>query len=368
MKINYIIEKILLPLRILKFRLKIKGFKSKNYNSFKKIDKKIEKKHINLWKNLFPHINCSWLRFYSNVSGNADYRYVPEDIFYSIIERRLNDVNYSQQVADKSNYDIMFNKNLFPINYIKNISGIYLNSKNNIINYKEASEIIKDLKTSFIIKPTIESGGGKNVKIFNPKKNKISLNEIENYYNSNFLVQERIAQNNFFAKFNRSSLNSLRVLTYRSVINESIKVLSIVFRIGRKGMHVDNQAAGGISVGVDINSGQLKEYAVSKYGKKFKKHPDSNIIFHGKYIPNFNSIIKSVKKVALQIPSQRLLSFDATIDLNENVKIIEINTIGVEINFYQLQGNSLFRNYTNEIINYCKQKKLDKFKYLRITS
>jgi len=373
---NLFLEKVFLFFRIIKFRRKIRFIKKKDKKLFEKVGKEVERQHVKLWKNLSPSVDTSWLRFYSKVSGVVDYRYVPEDLYYAIIERRLNDINYSHRVADKCCYDeLLKDCDYLPHNFLKNISGSYISSRKKIVTFSEAENIFESLKEDVIVKPSIESGGGKNILYLKYKKgvfldfkgNKYSLEKIQNNYRKNFVIQKLVVQLPFFAQFNETSLNTLRVFVYRSVLDEKIKILNIVLRMGRKGMYVDNQMSGGISVGVDIKTGKLNDFAISKYGEKFYKHPDSKITFKGKVIMNINDVSTFVKKLASQIPSHRLLSLDVCIDKGGNVRIIEINTTGVEINFLQLSCGSLFSNFTEEIISFCKSKKSDDFEYFKIT-
>jgi hypothetical protein len=365
--INTVIEKIFFIARIFKFRLKIHVIKSNHKNLFKKIDKDNELKHKQLWRQLFPLVDGSWLRFYSNVTGYSDYKYVPEDIFYSIIERKLNDVNYSAQIANKASYDVVFDKKLFPENYLKNLSGIYLDSNNKIITTKKAKEIFNLIKDDYIVKPAVDSWGGKNVLKVKPERKKLTLKQIEKIYSANFLIQKVIKHHDFFSSFNKSSVNTFRVFTYRSVISEKIHVLHVILKLGRKDFWVDNSTVGGISVKADTRTGKLAKFAVTNKGEKFTKHPDSKMIFFNQKVPYLSKIIETAKLVSSKIPTHRLISYDITVDFNENVKIIEINSVGVGINLIQLHGSSLFQNHTQEIINYCKLIKSDQFQYIRMT-
>lgn len=365
--LNLVLEKIFLLARIVKFRLKINTIKLNHRNLFKKLDKDIELKHKHLWKQLSPLIDVSWLRFFSNVSGNSDFQYVPEDIFYSIIERRLNDVNYSAQIADKGNYDVIFDKKFFPENYLKNISGIYLDSENKIITAKKANDIFNSIQDDYIVKPSVDSWGGKNVLKISLGIKNLTLKQIEKRYVKNFLIQKVIKQHHFFSQFNESSLNTFRVFTYRSVGSEKIHALHVILKLGRRDSWVDNSTQGGISVKVDTQTGNLAKFAVTNKGEKYIKHQDSKIIFSDQKVPYLSKIIETAKLVSSKIPTHRLLSYDIGVDCNGNTKVVEINSVGVGIILIQLHGSSLFQNYTQEIINYCKFINSDQFRYIRTT-
>lgn len=82
-------------------RREIAGLRRTNRALFGQVDPVQENRHKELWRGLVPYVSPLWYRVYSNASGKADYRYVPEDVFYAVIERRLNDINKAKQVEPR---------------------------------------------------------------------------------------------------------------------------------------------------------------------------------------------------------------------------------------------------------------------------
>ena len=89
--LNSVFKALLFYGRFFKLRRKIADFKRRSPGLFRPLDQGYEKQHVQLWRPLARTVNASWLRFYTNVSGIKDHMYVPEDIYYAVIERRLND-------------------------------------------------------------------------------------------------------------------------------------------------------------------------------------------------------------------------------------------------------------------------------------
>lgn len=360
--------------KMLSKRREIAGLRRTNRALFGQVDPVQENRHKELWRGLVPYVSPLWYRVYSNASGKADYRYVPEDVFYAVIERRLNDINKAKQVEDKCSYDVVLSqhKGWFVEHLVKNVSGTYLDADNRLSSSDEVLRLLAGWKGDFVIKPSLESGGGENVSLIrfvdgdylDHSGVPIELPSLLERYNRDFVIQPRVCQHEFFAQFNPTSVNTLRLVLYRSWTNEQAVFLNGVLRMGRGGMMVDNQRSGGISVGVDAD-GSLAGIAVDQQVNRYDRHPESGVPFKGQRVPGMDEILAVLQKIALAIPSQRLFSFDVIVDTMDNIKVVEINVADVEINFLQLTGRSLFGEYTSEIVDYCKRHG-DRFDHIRV--
>lgn len=76
-----------------------------------------------------------------------------------------------------------------------------------------------------------------------------------------------MVQHEQMGRLNPTSLNTLRILSYRH--SDEILVLYAVVRIGRLGKNIDNETAGGINADIDLASGRIVEcaYGTVKSGK-----------------------------------------------------------------------------------------------------
>ena len=82
----------------------------------------------------------------------------------------------------------------------------------------------------------------------------------------------------------RSSLNTIRTETILTPDRE-VLIIGAFMRFGIDGSFIDNQSSGGLSIGVNIKSGILKNYALNGKGEKFYSHPESRKVFEGFQIP-----------------------------------------------------------------------------------
>lgn len=310
------------------------------------------------WGKLDILHSSKWAKIYHSINDIDDYKYISEQTYYSEVEPRLNNASFSEAYSDKSFYSILFPGKYLPKIFLRCIDGVLYDESNQQIDYNEIKELIAN-QSKLVIKKSVETGGGKGVDIYTKNEEKFNLllnskNAIElliNKFGRNFIIQEYINQHSFFKTFNESSVNTVRILTYRSVISNEIFVINSVLRIGKKGAIVDNQASGGISCGVNIETGEINEFAIDKYGIKFKEF--NGVLFNKQIIPFFDKMKFIAIEVAEKYKYHRLLGFDFTIDSENNIKLIEVNNKNNEINFYQMNNGPLFGKFSDEILEHC---------------
>lgn len=325
----------------------------------KDFDQKIIKRHIEKWKPLKLNVNILWYKVYSSVLNIEDDNFIPEDIYYSIVEPSLNNKILSKAYSDKNFYDMLYNKNLFPTTIIRNIDGTFYDEEYR--NIKISEEVLTSYLNNFtkiIIKPAVDSGGGHNVIVFAKRKDLfysgneiLSINYLNKKFDKNYIIQDYLVQHDFFNTFNPSSLNTIRVFTYRSVKDNQINILHTILRVGKPGSNVDNQASGGISINIS-SDGFLNNFAIDKYGNKSYSVNDIELNSDIK-VPYIDSIKNITTEIAAKNIHHRLLGLDFTVDLNENIRLIEVNNQNNEINFYQMNSGPLFGKFTAEVIEYC---------------
>ena len=340
------------------YKKEIKTF-SKNIKK-KNIYSDFEKEHIKKWKNLYPKASSIWFRVYSEYIGRPDVNIIPDNIFHIIVEPILN--NYQQNILaeEKNYYSQIYSKFNQPLTLIRNINGIYTDKNYSMIyNIDEFIEKLKIKNDKIIIKPSIDSGSGKNVDVFklsgnnymNKRGDYLNLQYLNNFYDKDFIIQEFLKQSPMLSKYNLDSINTLRILTYRSVVNNEVYILHSVLRVGKKGVYVDNAHAGGTFCAVD-EDGRLLNKIYDDKGKIYY-HFNGHNITNDDVIPNYDKVLNFSKHIAENTFHARLLSLDIMIDEFDMPKLIEINTMGQGVMFFQMTKGAMFGEFTDEIINYC---------------
>lgn len=125
-------------------------------------------------------------------------------------------------------------------------------------------------------------------------KAELEVKIYEEMQEGNYLVQEKVTQHPALGELYEKSINTVRLVTVYDKKNDEAVPLSAVLRLGANGNVVDNWAAGGLAVGVDVNKGVLMEYGFYKHGNGTKTltHPDSGLAFKGRVIPFWDDLIE----------------------------------------------------------------------------
>lgn len=294
------------------------------------------------------HVDTSWHRFYASSNGIFSTEYVPETIFYQEIENSLNKEEYVWALADKNLLEKLFPNVNQPETVIKNVNGFFY-AQDELIDINKAAEIC-NCNYPMFIKPTNDTGGGKNVKSFISENgvtdsNGRTIKELLVSYKKNFIVQKKVQQHELLAALNPTSLNTFRVMSY--LRDNEIVVLSVIVRVGRKGSITDNSTTGGISCGVR-DDGRLNETGFQLSGDSFTE-TDTGIQFKEVTLPFMAKIHLTVQKLHKSSPYFRLVSWDLAIDSNGETVFIEYNIFGQDANFHQLNNGPVLSELLNEI-------------------
>ena len=300
----------------------------------------------------FYNISTDWHRYNKHVNGNFYKEYIPEDFFYNVIEPSLNMRVMFPALTDKNILDKLFQGIRQPKNILKNINGVYIKADNNDILTFESAVNECNKYQKLVIKPTIESGGGKNVSVLNIQsgitdQENLTIELVLKNYNKNFIVQECLEQHDVMNLLNESSINTLRIKTL--LIKEEIIILNSVVRIGLKGSRVDNMSKGGYIMQITTD-GKLGTRGFFGTGLEIgKKDLDFDI---DKFeVPNYQNIQSVVKDLHKQILHFKMISWDIAIDPDGNPVLIEYNVFGQGIG---QEFRTLFGEHTDEILKICK--------------
>ncbi|UWX56574.1 hypothetical protein NYZ99_07325 [Maribacter litopenaei] len=233
------------------------------------------------------------------------------------MEPQLNNKTYKKVLSDKNLLEYLFNEVKQPKTILKNIGGLF-QADNKLISINQAIKLCES-SNEIVIKPSLDSGGGKNVRVYNVEdllgSGESSFIELFKLYKKDFIIQERVNQNELMAALNPSSLNTFRVMSF--INNDRVNILSSIIRMGRKGAFTDNSSSGGISCGVNYD-GTLTAMGFTSNGKPYYE-TDSGLEFKEVKLPFMDKVKESVTLLHQKVPYFRLVSWDLAIDDNANV-------------------------------------------------
>ncbi len=327
-----------------------------------------EQEFLTKWRQLTPDVSIEFYRFYSHFLGN-DPRILPDDIYHAIIDPIINDRTSIPVYSNKNMYEKLFSPSVLPLCIFRNINGDYMDKDYKDIQMDEAmlnKILLKNERISrqgrFIIKPTVETGQGKGVRLFCLKDGKWLSNDgeemniqfLQKYYSSDFIVQECVEPSDFFKQFNPVSYSTCRIFTYRSVKDGSMHFMGGCLRIGDVGSFRDNVSTGGYAISI-YEDGRLAKFATNGTRNKFKEVNGINLENNNLFIPNFDKILDLALSSASNNMMNRVLSWDIILDKNNIPHIVEFNLKAQTVITIQMY-KTFFGEYTDEIIEYCKRK------------
>ncbi|SJM65953.1 hypothetical protein FM102_11090 [Corynebacterium glutamicum] len=133
-----------------------------------------------------------------------------------------------------------------------------------------------------------------------------------------WLVQERIEQHELLKELNPTSLNTLRLGTYRRN-DGSVDLIFGVLRIGNPRAQIDAFNHGGIAVGVDLDSGNLADFGLQrpKYSReKLTEHPVMRVPFRDIRLPNWSEVVDLAQQFARHAGDNSIIGWDVAFTPN----------------------------------------------------
>ena len=163
-------------------------------------------------------------------------------------------------------------------------------------------------RSNFFVKP-LEGSLGRDTFLVSTEIEKeklyLKLKETE----STWLIEGEIKQIQEMAKWNSSSVNTIRIPSFRE--NDECYILQPFFRTGRKGQIVDNAGAGGILCVVDSDTGKIITDGFDEKSNIYEFHPDSHVRYKGWEIPKWKELTNLVKIAHQTLPSDfKYVGFD----------------------------------------------------------
>ena len=302
--------------------------------SIQKKAAKTQQKYFRGYKKVYSHL------YFSMLNGIQSEKYLSSEVFFTLIEPALNPYELTPAFADKSAYDLFFDKDYLPRTLFKIIDGRFYNENNNFVETEKAFKKLTDFKNEMVFKPALQSGAGKNVFIGNGKT---LIEKIKSVFKKgSFVIQEKFEQHEKVAKFHPASTNTCRIFTAR--IQSEIVFLGAVFRTGKNNSRVDNGGSGGIMCFVNQN-GICDEFGIDQQNVRYYKHPNTKVSYKNFKVPGFEKALEFCLKNHLRFIRFTLISWDLGIQKNGEPIFIEMNLQRQAIKTYQILRGPIFADY-----------------------
>lgn len=304
-------------------------------------------------------VSAAFPYLYKQYSGIVSDKYIPASLYFYYITPYLINMNLAMAYVDKNMYYVHFPQIKQPATLLHNMNGCLFDAEMKEHSEEEALNILS-LSKRFIIKPAIESGKGRNVKLVDVGSfSKEGLKNILNEYASNYIVQEVVTQHTEMSRLNETSTNTCRLYTYRRVDNGEYVLLGAAVRFGGKGAFRDNACAGGGFCKIyDDGSVSDKIFKFRHFGYQSLSGMKGLDKFK---IVNYNKIIDVCMSMHKTVPYMDLIGWDIAIGQEGEPILIELNQYP-DCEFIQLWNGPMFGEYTDSLM-----EKISKYKTKAVT-
>jgi len=198
-----------------------------------------------------------------------------------------------------------------------------------------------------IIKPTLDTCNGIGVKLLDGSDSNL-VNKQFAEYNINYIVQYKVQQHSEMARLNHSSLNTLRMFTYRDIDGKVHYLKKKTFiRFGGKGAIMDNGSAGG---GIcKVNEDGIVDDAVHRFKKLKTDSLAKNYGISEIRVPSFGKAIELVVSLHEKLSYFDYIGWDVAIGETGIPIFIEHNVLP-SVEGPQLISGPVFGEYLDEVM------------------
>lgn len=307
---------------------------------------------------------------YMNLIGEKDVRIMPNSQMWNEIIPFFNDMTIRPGYSDKNLYDKLIDTKERPDTILKCVHGNYFDEANNDLNINEAKKLLLSMKQDLIIK-TSNTDNGQGINKLYYKQGNIYLNNkpsdigmIEQFMGKNFIVQTIIKQHPMIAEPHPSSVNTLRMVTFRW--QGEIRHLLTYARFGGGNNIKDHAIAGGVSVSVN-DEGILGNYGLDTHLMVHSHHPTTNYSFQKTQIqiPNYEYFKEFVIRLHQNILHHDYVSWDIAVGYDGQPILIEPNFRGTTWRYQLASKKPIFGELTEDVLQHVSNELNQESGYMR---
>lgn len=306
-------------------------------------------------------VSMMFADYYSQLNGIHSDRYISMDVYYFYVLPALNRFDFINAYLDKNIYTELFPNVKQPQSVVKNMNGHYSHCGEEI-QLLDAVSLIQQYGKEMIIKPTVDTCNGDGVAQIRDLGTD-ELVALLKQYGHNFIVQEKVKQHPDIQRLNPTSLNSMRLFSYRKLDGtyEFLYPYSFI-RYGNKGAIKDNVSQGGAMCRVGAD-GTVDDRAYRFKSMKVTSLAEETGV-ENLVIPHFDKVVETLLGMHKRLPYFDLVGWDMTVTADGEPLFIEFN-LQPSIEGPQIQAGPMFAEHLDEVIERARQAECSKVQSLK---
>ena len=286
-------------------------------------------------------------RLYTDKTGVFSPKYIPEELFFTHIDRFYSDREEARFLDNKCYYYRLFSNIRQPGLVVMRVGGTFLDHTFSAIGEDTAAGLV-GRQAEVVVKKAVNSQGGFGVEFFSGSEMKQRFRELMRSIDTDVVIQLPVKQHSAFSCLHPESVNTMRIISL--LTGDSVKVYAVCVKIGVGKERRDNGCHGGIYCGVEKN-GRLKKLGVLDNGTVLFSHPELGYRFEDITLPFVDKAVSLVKQAHPFMGHFRLISWDVAIDEEGEAVLIEANLSLGGINNVQICNGPLFSDDTEKILD-----------------
>lgn len=317
-----------------------------------------EEEWLRKWRKYDKKLSPLAYRVFSYYIGE-NINIMPMELCINIVERVLTPPSFSNYYSDKNSLGKIVPKEYFPPVFLRNVRNSFYDGEYVPLVATDVDRLICNLSEEKVMLKPARLDSGKGIDVFykssdgfyNKNHDRLSKEYLDAYYKQDYLIQRCLVQSDFTAQFNPSSVNTIRIATYRDIKGQ-VHPLEAVLRIGAKGAVVDNSHSGGVACGIGKN-GEIGKYICDIHGNKQAVFNGIDFSNNHLLFPNYREIQQFAVSVSQHVLHHDLVALDIALDAEDKPTLLEINTYGFAGWIFQLLSGPIFGEYTDEVMERC---------------
>lgn len=260
----------------------------------------------------------AWLKVFTACRGEFLEGWMPLDYLARIVYPRLNGALQPLGKIKTMTQKFLNNGALPDLAYC--INGSWLLATGEKTSPQALKNILFEAYPFVFLKQDHTSRGGGVMKVDAETFSTLDFNQL-----GNFVIQAPIMPHKLIRELSPAAVPSLRVTTYKPA-QQSAKVMQSAIRLGLEGVpYIYEDHC--IRIGVRIQDGCTHDFGFVGNWGIVNEHTDTRISIKNRQIPKYDEIKALCEKLHDQNPHFGLIAWDMTVDENDQIKIMEWNTV-----------------------------------------